>query len=149
MHEGSTFTNGYQISVLVVATVLKCHYAVMGSFLAVTQFKHLGFDMNRVAVEQRLGKTHLVPAQIGHGGAQGGVSHGHADDQPQREHTVDDALAKFRMVLTIVFVQMKCGGIVGECRKQHVIHLGHGAPYGVLKHLTDKKFFKIQGYIRY
>jgi hypothetical protein len=39
---------------------------------------------------------------------------------------------------------MKCGGIVGECRKQHVVHLGHSAPYGVLKHLADKKFFEVQ-----
>ena len=50
---------------LVKATVLKNHDAVMRSGFAVTQFHDLGFDMHRVAMKQRCGKPHFVPAQIG------------------------------------------------------------------------------------
>src|SRR6266853_1815129 len=52
---------------------------------AVADLANLGLHVHGIAVKQGLGKPHHIPAEIGHGRAQGRVADGNSDHQAQCE----------------------------------------------------------------
>ncbi|MCY1555656.1 hypothetical protein D9M68_923350 [compost metagenome] len=95
-------------------------------------------------MEQRLGKTHLVPAEVGDGGAQGGVAHRDTDHQPQGEGAVDQALTVLGVLTAILLVQVQLRRVMGDCAEPDVVAFGDGAADGVLEHLPHLQFVEIK-----
>ncbi len=94
-------------------------------------------------MEQRLGKTHIAHAEVGNGGAQRGVVHRHANHQPQREQAVDQRFAELGFGRKLV-IDVQRLHVQREAGEHHVVRLGDGAAPGVLEHLPDLEFFKVQ-----
>src|SRR5579862_2672418 len=88
-------------------------------------------------------EAHLLEAEIADGGAEGGVVHREAYQEPEREQAVDDALAEGRR-LGILGVEVDGGGVHGQGAEQQVVGLGHGAPYRVLEALSRLELLEVE-----
>ena len=95
-------------------------------------------------MKQGLGKPYLIPSQVGHRGAKGGVAHGHTHNQSQGKNAVDNALTKFGMVFAILLVKVQGCGFVGKGGEHDVVHFAHRAANRMLKNLPYIKRFEIQ-----
>jgi hypothetical protein len=108
----------------------------IGARFAGAQFLHLAHRAQGVADEHRLGRHHLVEAEIGDQRAERRIAHRQADQQAEGEGRVDQNLPVTAR-LGRLDVQMQRLRIVGHDRKQQVVGLGHGAADLVLDPLTD------------
>src|SRR5690554_285509 len=95
-------------------------------------------------MEHRRWEAHLFKTQIADGRTQCRVSDAYAHDQTQREGAIDDTLAKLSVFAAILLIDMQRCRIVGQCRKENVVHFGHGTTYRVRKDLTHLELIKIQ-----
>src|SRR4030095_7805258 len=130
-HQGRALAGADDFIALVVATMGEHDDAGVGTRFAFAHFDDFALDMNRIAVKHRLGKAHLVPAQIGDRGAQGGVADGEAHDQAQRERAVDDALLELGVLAAVLLVQMQRRGIHRQRAEEYVVGLGDRPANGV------------------
>src|SRR5258708_2787536 len=69
------------LSALVDGGVVELDDAGIGARLALAHRQHRGPDLERVAMEHRLGEAHVGHAEIGHRRAERGVVHRDADHQ--------------------------------------------------------------------
>jgi hypothetical protein len=111
--------------------------------LARPQFEHGRLGADRVAGEHRLGKAHVLPAEIADGGAERRIADRKPDHEAQGEDAVDQWLSEFGR-LGVLVVDVKRGRIVGERREQDVVHVGDGAPHLVDETLADEEFLEIE-----
>ena len=118
--------------------------ALTGPGLALAHLQHFRFDPHGVAVEQRLGKAHLVPAEVGDGGAQHGVADRDAHHQGQREAAIDQALAELGLAAAVLLIEMQVGGVVRHGAEPDVVGFADRAADRVLEELTDMELIVIQ-----
>ena len=85
---------------------------------------------------------HTVIAKRGNDGAFGQFGDAQADDQPEDEDAVHDAVTEFRLAGE-VFIDMKRLGVHGEGGKQDVVHFGDGASERVFEALADFQVFEV------
>src|SRR5271155_6000023 len=82
-------------------------------------------------------------AQVGDGGAEGGISDRYTDHQAEREDAVDDALAELG-ALGEFGVEMERLWVVCECAKDQVVSFRDRARDWVLEHLAGFEFLEIK-----
>ncbi len=132
-----------RLAALVDGAVEEHHDALCGARFALALFQHLGFDMQRIAMENGLGEAHLIHAEIGDRGAERGFADRNADHQAQRVERIDDAGAEFGG-LGIFLVQMELGGVVGHGGEEDVVGLRHRAADRMGEGLADGKLVEIE-----
>ena len=72
------------------------------------------------------------------------VVDGDADHEAEGEQAVDQRLAKLRLGLAEVPVDVQRLRVVGEGAEHHVVHLGDGARQGVVEFHAHFEFFVIE-----
>lgn len=117
--------------------------AIVGAGFTVPELQHLRLDPNRVAVEQWFRELHLVPAKIGHGGADRRVIDGDTDHEGQGQAAVHQPLAEFRAFAEFL-VDMQRLRVVRQRTEPDIVRLRDGATDGMVKGLTYRELFKIQ-----
>lgn len=130
---------------LVIGPVSENDDAIVGPGLAVSEFEHFRLDVYRVSVKQRLGKPHLVPAEIGDCRADRSVADRDAHHERKRKTAIDDRLSEFA-VFHVFGVKMQWRRVVSQRTEPDVVRLRNGAPDAVPESLTDREFLEIQSW---
>src|SRR5690349_9772021 len=138
-HQGLALALGDDLAALVGGSVAEFDDAGVRPRLALTAAQHRGADLERVAVEYRLGELHVGHAEVCDGGADRGVVHRDADHQPQGEQAVDDALAELGLFRELL-VEVQRLHVHGQRAVKNVVHFRHGARPGVIEHATHVQF---------
>src|SRR3984885_379094 len=147
-HERGAAALRDQRAVLLEGAVPKLDQSGVGARFGGALGHHLRFDADRVALEQRRGKSDIRHAQIGDGRADCGVVDGNADHEAQREQGIHDRPTPFgfgRAKMRVDVQRLRIQRHIGE---QHVVHLRHGAGQPVAKHLADRKGLEIEAAAR-
>src|SRR5271168_968701 len=127
---------------LVEAAMLEYDDALGRAGLALAQSEDPGFRPDRVAREHRLGKGHLLEAEIADRRSQRRILHGEADDEPQREDGIDQRTAELGG-LGVFMIDVDRRRIVGQGGEQDVVHVRHRTADFVNEGLPDLELLKI------
>src|SRR5229473_7856969 len=109
--------------------------ADVGSRARLSDFEHLGARVDRVALEDRVGQTHLVPSEIRHHVLRY-VAHALTGHQRQREGAVDERLSELGQGGVLV-VEMNRRCVLREEREPDIVRRRDRAAERVLIHVAD------------
>ncbi len=105
-------------------------------------FDDFGGDVERIAVEKRVGMPHTFIAEVGDKCSLGEIVDRDPDSKAEREDSVDKTAAKLGF-LGVVFVEVKRLRIHREGGKKDVVCFGQRSTKAMLKDIADFEFFKI------
>src|SRR5271155_5295296 len=122
--------------------MLERHDALGRPRLALAQGEHLGFRPDGVAGQHRLGKGHLLEAEIADRRSQRRILHGEADDEAQREYGIDQRAAELGG-LGVFMIDVDRRRIVGQGGEQDVVHVRNRASDFMNEGLPDLELLEI------
>ena len=121
--------------------MLKLDNAGIGTGFAFPFADDRGAGADGIAMKDRLGEINVGHAEVGDGGAQGGIAHRHANQQPQGKDAVYQPFPEFG-VFGELRIQMEGLGVHGKGRKKGVVHFSDGSARLMLELLPLEKILE-------
>lgn len=141
-HHRGAFAFEDDDAILVAARVTKAHNTAIRLGLGGSFFDDFGGDVERIAVEKRVGVPHTFIAEVGDKCSLGEIIDRDPDSKAKCEDPVDKTSTELGF-LGVVFVEVQWLWVHGEGGKKDVVCFRQRSTKAVLKDIADFEFFKI------
>src|SRR6516164_2762798 len=133
-HEG-TLEGDHGLAIVVVASSLHRHNADIWARPRLPLLQDLGLGVDGVALEDRVGESDFIPAQICKDVLRN-IGHTLPGYQRERKGRIDKRFAKFGLCC-VVLVKVNRGGVLGQQREPDIVRCCDCSTQGMLIHIAD------------